>query len=65
MRAVFEKERADREEKQAKRMDAANEARISDLSGLLERVVSHVEATKAGLDKLLKTLEVLISLTGR
>ena len=64
MRAVFEKERADREERHAKRMDAVNEARISDFSKLLERVVSHVETTKAGLDKLLKALEVLISLTG-
>jgi biopolymer transport protein ExbB/TolQ len=63
MRASFENERGDREERHAGRMEAVNEARIADFSELLERVVTHVETTKAGLDKLLKTLEVLISLT--
>lgn len=63
MRAGFEADRADREEKHAKRMEKVNEARISDFSGLLERVVTHVNTTKRGLEKLLQTLEVLISLT--
>ncbi len=65
MRAAFEKERADREERHAGRMQDANEARVSDLSDLLERVIAHVETTKAMLEKLLRTLEVLISLVGR
>lgn len=63
MRAAFEADRADREEKHAQRMDVSNQARISDMSGLLERVVTHVESTKEMLKKLLQTLEVLISLT--